>query len=83
MFVPTLEHKGALKLFGNKFLNKCVDVSHFHSLPLQLKKTIEKKKTRNKTTKRKTNKERRVDRLIHLVDCQLYEKMISRNKKRS
>jgi len=35
MFVPTLEDKGALKLFGNKFLNKCGGVSHFHSLPLQ------------------------------------------------
>jgi len=35
MIVPTLEDKGALKLFGNRFLNKCRGVSHFHNLPLQ------------------------------------------------
>jgi len=34
MFVPTLEDKRALKLFGNRFLNKCGGVSHFHSLHL-------------------------------------------------
>jgi len=27
--------EGALKLFGNRFLNKCGGVSHFHNLPLQ------------------------------------------------
>ena len=47
MFVPTLEDKGALKLFGNRFLNKCEGVCHFHSLPLQfffLKKKEKRKK---------------------------------------
>jgi len=60
MFVPTLEDKGALKLFGNRFLNKCRGVSHFQSLPLQLflkkkkkKKTDRKKREYNKKKKNK------------------------------
>jgi len=55
MFVPTLEDKGALKLFGNRFLKKCEGVSHFHSLPFQIQKEKYSEK-RNTTIKRKENR---------------------------
>jgi len=65
MFVPTLEDEGALKLFENRFFNKCGGVSHFHSLPLQFlflflkkeKKRIEKKRNTTRKRKAKQNKE--------------------------
>jgi len=52
MFVPTLEDKGALKLFGNRILNKCGGVSHSNSLPLQIKK--EEEEEGSTTRKRKS-----------------------------
>jgi len=78
MINHTLENKGALKLFGNRFLNKCGGVSHSHSLSLQLQKEKEIEK-KNTTRKRKANKKKiRVDPLIHWIGCLLYEKkMIS------
>jgi len=76
MFVSTLEDKGALKLFGNRFLNKCGGVSHFHSLPLKIKKKDRKK--RKKQQKEELIKKIRVNRLIHWVYYLLYgKKMIS------
>ena len=73
MFVPTLEDKGALKSFGNRFLNKCGGVCHFHSLPLQFKKKRIEKRIRQEKEKQSKI---RVDLLIHWIDYLLYDKKL-------